>query len=693
MNDTATFIPGISVIVPTFQGAGYLHNLLESLEQQTLNRSLFEVIFVLNGPEDGSRALLDRFCAENSSINIRLLESSTAGASRARNLGLASVSRQYVTFVDDDDLIEPRYLEAGLRAAAPGVCALLPMVDLVRGERIESTTLGLRIIGLQGTTQIARSIPWAFGFNASKVIPSDLITNYRYKESLQSGEDIVFFSQLLQAPNLAIRVPKIVGDEAYIRTQRDGSISRKTESFEFSVVQRLQVIRELRATEVPEACRGAIRSLETSQFTFIRDYLVKHPEQVQNAIDIAMSFKISGLQWEGLRTETARRLVVSYCFPPYSDTSANVAAKTIIRQGELVDVISANMSRVRKKDSSSLLMVEPYIARSKELNVDPSFASWPMICSFARKALKQANKWSKRGPLYTSMYSRALWSGSHVAAALVKLSNPALYWEAEFSDPLRVGADGELREGKITPGLTTRKLRKVVEQSGWSDIEVPSHFVLTEVVTLLLADEIVFTNAQQQNVMLAPYPPDFQSAVKAKSIIRAHALPSRKLFELGTVKADIVPGKVNIAYFGNFYGNRGIGEIANAIRELDADTASEFVLHLYCNNPAAVELMQWESETRIDLRTYSFLSYLDFLATSDWFDVLLVNDTDISQTRFCQNPFLPSKYADYAASRAPVWGIVSPGSPLSEKPLDFVSITGNKQSVQDVLFRLKADLG
>ena len=692
MSVVLKFNPGISVIVPTFQGASRLHALLDSLEEQTLNRKLFEVIFVLNGPDDGSMALLERFRSKNKTLNIRLLQSTPQGASRARNIGLASVTREYVTFLDDDDTIEPRYLEVGIDSAAPGVCGLLPIVDLVDGKRVEHNTLGIRIASMRGTSQLVRDNPWCLGFNASKVIPTDILVNYRYNEGLQSGEDVAFFAQLLSIPDLVVRVSQNLEGAAYLRTQRKGSVSRQKKTFDFNVTQRLETIRELRAVEPPEVCSNALKSLETAQFAFARAYLVDNPDQLEEAIALAMQFKLHGLDWGRLRKEKAKRLVVAYCFPPYADTSANVTAKVIANRGELVDVISANMSRVRKEDASTLLVVEPYIGRNKRIDVDPSFASWPLICSFARKSLKQAKKWSNPRGRYQSLYSRALWSGSHVAAALIKLEFPDLHWEAEFSDPLRFGVDGRLREGKITAGLITRRLRNVIKKRGWGDLEIPSHFALTEFVTFLLADELVFTNENQRRVMLAPYPLELQQEFESKSVVKPHALPSRRLFSLGSAQSTADPTKINIGYFGNFYRNRGIGEVVEALGSLDADIANRFVLHVYCNKPETVNRIRWEDGLLNEVRVYDYLPYLDFLATSDCLDVLLANDTDISESCFLMNPFLPSKYADYAASRALVWGIVTPGSPLSDRPLDFTSVSGNEQSIRETLHRIQTML-
>src|SRR5699024_2725703 len=100
--------PGISVILPSYHGVDFLPRVLTSLANQTLDKSLYEVIVVLNGPDDGSLKLVEDFKKKNTFVEINVLVSLQAGASRARNIGLSSVTRKFLTFVDVDDELEPR---------------------------------------------------------------------------------------------------------------------------------------------------------------------------------------------------------------------------------------------------------------------------------------------------------------------------------------------------------------------------------------------------------------------------------------------------------------------------------------------------------------------------------------------------------------------------------------------------------
>ncbi|OFQ54744.1 glycosyltransferase [Corynebacterium sp. HMSC074H12] len=697
------FLPGVSVVIPSFVAdaaemtgdiaATNLGSALASLAEQSLRKDLIEVLVILNGAgvsvadrEARQIALRDSLASRFPKLNIRVLRSLAPGAGRARNLGIASASRRFVTFLDDDDIVQPNYLETGLENANDGAITLLPIVDITDGASIQDNSLNARIATLRGTTVPVATAPWALGFNASKIIPTALAQRYRYDESLRSGEDVVYFANFLRCPGLLLHTPQAGQEASYVRTIRPDSVSRQRESFDFNVAQRLECISKLREIEEADTKSRALEKLEQAQFGFVENYLKTHPGEVQKAINTAVDARVPGLNWENLRQERASRLVFSYCFPPYADTSANVTAKVIRNDAELVDVFYANMQRVRGRDDSTRLIVDPYLIHAEEIDVVPSFAHWGAICSYARQASRKASKRARKQGGYESMYSRALWSGSHVAAALFKDKHPGTRWEAEFSDPLSVGVDGTPRPGELTRGITTHQLRKMVERSDWSGLAYRTHFELTELVTLLYTDEVIFTNANQQQVMLERYPEELQSFVREKSTIRHHAVPTAEMYHLVESDYALDSDCINIAYFGNFYANRGIGDVLTALAK--HPQREKFVLHIFTSNPEKLRRQLWGSPAADNVRINGYVPYLEFLNVSTNFDALVVNDTDTVGTAFSVNPFLPSKYADYVGSGTVVWGIVVEDSPLSNLPLTYRTASGDSAQAGKVLDEL-----
>jgi len=92
--------PFISVIIPTYNRAKFLINLLKDLTKQ--NYPNFEVIIIDQSEEVSPE--LQKFI---NSLNLKIvyLKDQRKGASRARNIGLCHSKGEYVIFLDDDVVI------------------------------------------------------------------------------------------------------------------------------------------------------------------------------------------------------------------------------------------------------------------------------------------------------------------------------------------------------------------------------------------------------------------------------------------------------------------------------------------------------------------------------------------------------------------------------------------------------------
>jgi glycosyltransferase involved in cell wall biosynthesis len=99
--------PAISVILPTHNRAAQVQQAIQSVLAQTWTD--YEVIVVDDGSTDGTEAALGPLAREG---RIRYVRQANAGPAAARNHGLRLARGGLITFLDDDDLYEPRKLEA-----------------------------------------------------------------------------------------------------------------------------------------------------------------------------------------------------------------------------------------------------------------------------------------------------------------------------------------------------------------------------------------------------------------------------------------------------------------------------------------------------------------------------------------------------------------------------------------------------
>ena len=103
----------LSIIVPVYNVEAFLNKCVDSLLDQDLPASEYEIILVDDGSTDSSGALCDTLAAEHG--NIRVIHQRNRGLSGARNAGIASAAGAYVQFVDSDDYLEPNVLGVLLR--------------------------------------------------------------------------------------------------------------------------------------------------------------------------------------------------------------------------------------------------------------------------------------------------------------------------------------------------------------------------------------------------------------------------------------------------------------------------------------------------------------------------------------------------------------------------------------------------
>ena len=121
--------PLVTVVVPTV-GREELAVCLESLLAQDYDD--FEIVVVDNAPSTAARELLDRVLegVPDPAHRLRRVVEPTPGASYARNRGLGAASGSIVAFVDDDVLVDRRWLRATVAAFdfVPGVAAVTGLV-------------------------------------------------------------------------------------------------------------------------------------------------------------------------------------------------------------------------------------------------------------------------------------------------------------------------------------------------------------------------------------------------------------------------------------------------------------------------------------------------------------------------------------------------------------------------------------
>ncbi len=105
----------LSIIVPMYNVANYLVKCLDSLLEQDLSWSDYEIILVNDGSTDNCGEIAQQYADKYTNINF--ISQENRGLSEARNAGIKQANGSYILFVDSDDYLQPNTLGALLGQA------------------------------------------------------------------------------------------------------------------------------------------------------------------------------------------------------------------------------------------------------------------------------------------------------------------------------------------------------------------------------------------------------------------------------------------------------------------------------------------------------------------------------------------------------------------------------------------------
>lgn len=103
----------LSIIVPIYGVEQYLRKCVDSLLNQDILSTEYEIILVEDGGHDKCPQICDDYAAAHD--NIRVVHRRNGGLSAARNSGIEIARGEYIMFVDSDDYLQPNVLAALLK--------------------------------------------------------------------------------------------------------------------------------------------------------------------------------------------------------------------------------------------------------------------------------------------------------------------------------------------------------------------------------------------------------------------------------------------------------------------------------------------------------------------------------------------------------------------------------------------------
>jgi len=181
-----------SVVIPLYNKETSIKSTIESILAQTEDN--FEIIVVDDGSTDEGPTYVRGF----SDNRIKLVSQKNRGVSSARNFGVEMASREYIAFLDADDLWMPNHLESIKRLIEKhgATCDVFASGVFTDETPIENQ----RILSKSGKIEsyfLIASGPYRLLSSSSFAVSRKaFIASGGYNESLKYSEDVEFWCRL-----------------------------------------------------------------------------------------------------------------------------------------------------------------------------------------------------------------------------------------------------------------------------------------------------------------------------------------------------------------------------------------------------------------------------------------------------------------------------------------------------------------
>lgn len=184
----------VSVIIPLYNAEKYIERAIRSLEKQTVDGELYEILIINDGSTDRSQQICESLAQVYD--NIFLLWQPNGGVSSARNKGLTNAKGKWIVFLDSDDYVKSNYIEKIL--SVPEKYEYVIFDNYIEdGSKLIKEKMWLHEDRLgEVTKEVALdwicnqkiNAPWDKRFSRDFIVKN----NISFDEKISMGEDLLF---------------------------------------------------------------------------------------------------------------------------------------------------------------------------------------------------------------------------------------------------------------------------------------------------------------------------------------------------------------------------------------------------------------------------------------------------------------------------------------------------------------------
>ncbi|MDR2457913.1 MAG: glycosyltransferase [Clostridiales Family XIII bacterium] len=231
----------ISVIIPTYEENEYLYYAVYSCLVQKGNLDI-EVLICVNGYKENWFEKIKRKYKNNSQVKV--LWTKVFGSSAGRNIGLKNASKDWITFLDDDDYFSVNYLKEMVDGIKKDVDVVVgPIFNITQKfSTLKKETMHTKIIRkMTGVYPLNEKMVRNFFTVTFKLIKRKTVERkfICFDEKINSGADMNFWFDNMK--NIEGKISYIpVLKDAYIRRILRDSLSRKYSSSKLKKIRNLE---------------------------------------------------------------------------------------------------------------------------------------------------------------------------------------------------------------------------------------------------------------------------------------------------------------------------------------------------------------------------------------------------------------------------------------------------------------------
>ncbi len=395
----------------------------------------------------------------------------------------------------------------------------------------------------------------------------------------------------------------------------------------------------------------------------------------------------------------AEDLVIAAKFPPVTSTSGIVFAKRILNDKKDIDLVQGQFKGALDEEFNQVL--EDLIDNRIIIDMNPYSDSVDNSEKFRKDGMKAIDSLNKE---YKTLKTRCFPTTNHFLAFEYKMNHPETTWIAEFSDPIRVNLENK-RRGKSesyhykNEEFLNQVNSKIQELNEANNKNFPlikkgeTVYFIAEYLAYLFADKIIFTNPNQQEIMLSGFPYDIEGFVLEKSEIKIHPTLSEEYYHIKETDYEVDDECINLGYFGTYLAKRNFETLFYSMESLDDDLKHKVKLHLFISDDedgGNLKNVIKNLDIHKDIIINDKVPLFEFLNITTKLDVLIVNDS-LTKSYFEKNPFLPSKYSDYLGSGNDIWAICEENSVLDNLDIKYKSYIDDYKSTKETLHKIIED--